>query len=554
MANISRKEHCGGCGDKKPLRSANQVITSKSLLPCSFGTSKLITGEIANNNFDGDLTLVTANTELITVDNDVFNFTDVPLDDCGGKLKAKGHSHLTLSEEFKKRLEILGANGSIEDRITNIFNTKEFKLGYVTYLRRLIEDGLLRASDLGLTLPTLPSDILTCSNLSTCKTFSDLVKDFTQYKLVTDTAINSLSTRVYSNEVKISQLELEVSTLKVLLNTILSRLNSTPVNTQPTQPTPEVKPTLSNISRTIREEDTNKQVVSLEDLNRAYFDASNSPIASIYIGGGDLDKFRFDGQPIFLGKTIPVSEINKLTFVGTGDATLTVRAINQNNKESNMANFTIQYQRIADSFERCVRISRTAGTQSAVTIVRNEPNNNTQFGSLTFTNSCGTSYQIPEQVLINENGLKVFIPAFTLNGNETVTKPYIVSGTYTGAKSTITGSININGGTDTVTITVQNQNTPPVTRDVTRQVANRTNGEIRATDLDWSDAQSDTLQAVRFVGDVSRLFTNPERTTPYVAGTELQPNFVIYHKAPDQDPEFTYTFQYNVKAGGQWSV
>ena len=92
-----------------------------------------------------------------------------------------------------------------------------------------------------------------------------------------------------------------------------------------------------------------------------------------------------------------------------------------------------------------------------------------------------------------------------------------------------------------------------MTKPVTITLANRQNTEVKEVNLDWLDADRDVLQAVRFTGDVSRLFTDTQRTVPYVAGTELPPTFTLYYKAPDQDAESTYTLNYDVKAGNEWS-
>jgi len=562
MAYISRKEHCGGCSETKPLKTYNQTIVSKNPLPCNIGINKLFTGEVANNDFDGELTLVTANAELITVDKDTFDLVDVPLDNCGGKFKVKGHTHLQLNDDFKKKLETIGALGSLETKITDIYNTNSFKRFFPLYLRRLIEDGFLRPTDLN--IPDI-TNLLTCEKLDSCSNFSNLKSEVANLKgasISNTTTVNNVSNRINLLENRFNTLESKVNLLEAKNNNIETRLSNIEntlnqlrakieecCNNKPTI-TP---PTITNITKVIRQEDTNKQALTLQELNNSYRDSLNSPISKVVITGGDITKFTFNNQPLTLNQEISVNDLNKLIYTGNTNATLNYKIINGNNTISNMATLTINYQAIQDTFERCVRTSPASGVSNNTTITRNTEVNTT-FGGLTFTNNCGTSYTIPEQVLINENGLRVFIPSFTLNGNQTVTKPYQIVGTYTGSKNTLTGSTNINGTTSTVNVTVNNQNTPPTTQDVTINLDNRVNGEIRLSNLVWSDAQNDTIQAVKFTGDVSNLFTNPERTVNYVANTELQPNFVLYHKAPNQDALATYTSQYFVKAGDQWSV
>ena len=128
-----------------------------------------------------------------------------------------------------------------------------------------------------------------------------------------------------------------------------------------------------------------------------------------------------------------------------------------------------------------------------------------------------------------------------------------INGTYTGNKTRLVGQVVTFGITNKVTVNVSGPTSKPVARPVTITLANRQNMDVKEVNLDWVDADGDALQAVRFNGDVSRLFTDAGRTVPYVANTELPPTFTLYYKAPNQDGENTYTFSYDVKAGNQWS-
>lgn len=204
-----------------------------------------------------------------------------------------------------------------------------------------------------------------------------------------------------------------------------------------------------------------------------------------------------------------------------------------------------------EDFASCIRINDGSNYNVTDSILRNTSTNK-QIGSLKFTNNCGTTITIPEQVFFNSNGLKVYIPSFQLPQGS-VNKTITVSGTYSGTLNQITGNITIGGIIAKVILNVTNPDTAPTASDVTKTLANRTNYEITSRDLIWNDAEGDSLQAVKFTEDVSRLFINEDRTTAYVAGTELPHNFTIFFKAPDQDAEAVTQFNYFVKAGGKWS-
>ena len=93
----------------------------------------------------------------------------------------------------------------------------------------------------------------------------------------------------------------------------------------------------------------------------------------------------------------------------------------------------------------------------------------------------------------------------------------------------------------------------PVTQDSIIELSNRENKIISSADLIYSDPNGDQITNVRFIGNTSRLFTDSGYTIQYISGTELPITFILYYKAPDQDPLYSYQIQYNVKANGVWS-
>lgn len=212
------------------------------------------------------------------------------------------------------------------------------------------------------------------------------------------------------------------------------------------------------------------------------------------------------------------------------------------------ANFRVN----VDTVEKCIKITGTDG--NALNINSNITKGvtvNQIIGTIRYTNECASEMEVPELVFIDEDGIKVSVPHTIVPANTNKDASIVISGNYIGNKQQIVGRRDNN--TVTVNVTIPATNQKPVTKPVTITLANRQNTEVKEVNLDWLDADRDALQAVRFTGDVSRLFTDTQRTVPYVAGTELPPTFTLYYKAPDQDAESTYTLNYDVKAGNEWS-
>ena len=217
------------------------------------------------------------------------------------------------------------------------------------------------------------------------------------------------------------------------------------------------------------------------------------------------------------------------------------------------ANFRVN----VDTVEKCIKLSDAGDNALNVThrITKGIPVINETLATVKYTNSCMSDITVPELVFIDEDGIKVSIPSTMVPSNSSMYVTLNINGTYTGNKTQLVGQKVTGTLTNIVTVdvTIPAANQKPVTKPVTITLANRQNTEVKEVNLDWLDADRDALQAVRFTGDVSRLFTDTQRTVPYVAGTELPPTFTLYYKAPDQDAESTYTLNYDVKAGNEWS-
>ena len=172
-------------------------------------------------------------------------------------------------------------------------------------------------------------------------------------------------------------------------------------------------------------------------------------------------------------------------------------------------------------------------------------------------NNCNTSFVLNSQTLFSEStvgsNFVASIGSTTIPGNTTVDVPVYYNGSYKGDLLSLNYVITINGTTANYNINVIIPDVAPVTQDSTIELANRENKIISSTDLIYSDLNGDPITNVRFIGDTSRLFTDSGHTVQYISGTELPITFILYYKAPDQDPLYSYQIQYNVKANGVWS-
>lgn len=245
--------------------------------------------------------------------------------------------------------------------------------------------------------------------------------------------------------------------------------------------------------------------------------------------------------------TIPV----KARGTYTGNLNVLTKQHKFRPDSSVFANFKVN----VDSVAKCIKISGTDGNgiNATYNITKGVAVNNQTIGNIRYTNSCSSAIEVPLLTLIDEDGIKVTVEAVTVPANTHRDITVKINGTYTGNKTRLVGQVETFGITNKVTVNVAGPTSKPVARPVTITLSNRQNMDVKEVNLDWVDADGDALQAVRFNGDVSRLFTDAGRTVPYVANTELPPTFTLYYKAPNQDGENTYTFNYDVKAGNEWS-
>lgn len=220
-----------------------------------------------------------------------------------------------------------------------------------------------------------------------------------------------------------------------------------------------------------------------------------------------------------------------------------------------MARLTFIVAAKVDVFADCVKLK--SGSTFVDSIYRGLNYTGQTPKTITVVNTCRTAFNLPAQTLFTftENGstFTATINQTQIPANQEVQIPVIYNGVYNGTENTLTPNITINGSSIQGTVNVLEQDRPPVTQDNTINLPNRTNKELRKTDLIYSDPNNDPITHVRFTGDVSKLFTDSGMTTNYVANTELPIDFVLYFKAPDQDDAHTYEVNYDVKANGVWS-
>lgn len=211
-----------------------------------------------------------------------------------------------------------------------------------------------------------------------------------------------------------------------------------------------------------------------------------------------------------------------------------------------------------DTFPTCIKLAPEDNYVD--TIYRNTVYTGQAPKIIRVKNSCVTPFTLPVQTLFTDsiNGGNFVATTVSTNipANSTVDVPVGYTGTYKGTSNNPSYTITINGTNATYVLTILTPDTAPVTYDKTIALANRVGTVITKSSLSFTDADGDdTVDGVRFTGDVSKLFIDSGYVTPYVSGTELTMNtFALYYKAPSQDAASTYQVDYNVKANGVWSV
>lgn len=103
MARIIRKQSCG-CENK------NVTVTQNINNPCTC-SNKLKLGILEENSLTEKEVVITNNTELITLDTDIFEVIDVDRED---KCK-RGHAHIQASERFQEIFKIFLKGDFIKD-------------------------------------------------------------------------------------------------------------------------------------------------------------------------------------------------------------------------------------------------------------------------------------------------------------------------------------------------------------------------------------------------------------------------------------------------------
>ena len=318
-------------------------------------------------------------------------------------------------------------------------------------------------------------------------------------------------------------------------------------------------PTLSsNITYTIG----NRSSVNLlqTDFTNIYSDELNHLPVNIKIKEGNYNNVLYNGSPITTGMLIPISNANMITITGENiDTSYTQQfgfsIVNDNNEETQVRYVVLNVSQKADTYADCIELG--TGINYSDSIIKDYVYTGQSSKTIKVVNNCNTSFVLNSQTLFSESTIGsnfvASIGSTTIPGNTTVDVPVYYNGSYKGSSISLNYAITINGTTANYTINVIIPDVAPVTQDSTIELSNRENKIISSTDLIYSDANGDPITSVRFIGDTSRLFTDSGHTVQYVSGTELPITFVLYYKAPDQDPLYSYQIQYNVKANGVWS-
>ena len=318
-------------------------------------------------------------------------------------------------------------------------------------------------------------------------------------------------------------------------------------------------PTISsNIVYTVN----NRSTINLlqTDFTNIYSDELNHLPVNIKIKEGNYNNVLYNGSPITTGMLIPISNVNMITFTGENiDTSYTQQfgfsIVNDNNEETQVRYVVLNVSQKADTYADCIEL--VTGINYSDSIIKDYVYTGQSSKTIKVVNNCNTSFVLNSQTLFSEStvgsNFVASIGSTTIPGNTTVDVPVYYNGSYKGDLLSLNYVITINGTTANYNINVIIPDVAPVTQDSTIELANRENKIISSTDLIYSDLNGDPITNVRFIGNTSRLFTDSGHTVQYISGTELPITFILYYKAPDQDPLYSYQIQYNVKANGVWS-
>ena len=318
-------------------------------------------------------------------------------------------------------------------------------------------------------------------------------------------------------------------------------------------------PTISsNIVYTVN----NRSTINLSqtDFTNIYSDELNHLPVNIKIKEGNYNNVLYNGSPITTGMLIPISNANMITITGENiDTSYTQQfgfsIINDNNEETQVRYVVLNVSQKADTYADCIEL--VTGINYSDSIIKDYVYTGQSSKTIKVVNNCSTSFVLNSQTLFSEStvgsNFVASIGSTTIPGNTTVDVPVYYNGSYKGDLLSLNYVITINGTTANYNINVIIPDVAPVTQDSTIELANRENKIISSTDLIYSDLNGDPITNVRFIGNTSRLFTDSGHTVQYISGTELPITFILYYKAPDQDPLYSYQIRYYVKANGVWS-
>ena len=318
-------------------------------------------------------------------------------------------------------------------------------------------------------------------------------------------------------------------------------------------------PTISsNIVYTVN----NRSTINLSqaDFTGIYSDDLNHLPVNIKIKEGNYNNVLYNGSPITTDMLIPISNANMITITGENiDTSYTQQfgfsIVNDNNEETQVRYVVLNVSQKADTYADCIKLGTEVNYSDS--IIKDYVYTGQSSKTIKVVNNCSTSFVLNSQTLFSEStegsNFVASIGSTTIPGNTTVDVPVYYNGSYKGSLLSLNYTITINGTTANYNLNVIIPDVAPVTQDSTIELSNRENTIVSSADLIYSDSNGDQITNVRFIGDTSKLFTDSGYTIQYISGTELPITFMLYYKAPDQDPLYSYQVQYNVKANGVWS-
>lgn len=204
--------------------------------------------------------------------------------------------------------------------------------------------------------------------------------------------------------------------------------------------------------------------------------------------------------------------------------------------------------------------------------------NRTQVGTIRYFNKCQiTSKEVAGEQLYSENGVRLFTETVSLTAGQSLDIPIYATGTVNGTRLGQFSKVNAcNDGRSVVVFNIRISSKPTATGDIVKEANNRVNQRLELSDFNgkWSDANGDSLEAIKILPAVGETYLKPNLYVPIrlnpdaeddhelignnvseilIESSRFTDYFPMKYRAEDTDSVSESRYRFQVKAGGEWS-